>query len=44
MCSYNNSYFANSVEGWGNGCDQQFDTMSKFIDEDAFVNESLIGK
>lgn len=33
---------ANSVEGWGNGGGQQFDTMGKFIDEDAFVNEKLI--
>lgn len=35
---------ANSVEGWGNGGGQQFDTMGKFIDEDAFVNERLIGE
>ena len=35
---------ANSVEGWGNGGGQQFDTMGKFIDEDAFVNERLIGR
>ena len=35
---------ANSVEGWGKGGGQQFDTMGKFIDEDAFVNERLIGE
>lgn len=35
---------ANSVEGWGNGGSQQFDTMGKFIDEDAFINERLIGE
>ena len=35
---------ANPVEGWGNGGGQQFDTMGKFIDEDAFVNERLIGE
>lgn len=35
---------ANSVEGWGSGGGQQFDTMGKFIDEDAFVNERLIGE
>lgn len=33
---------ANSVEGWGNGGGQQFDTMGQLIDEDAFVNERLI--
>ena len=35
---------ANKVEGWGNGGGQQFDTMGKFIDEDAFVNERLISE
>ncbi|MEG0345333.1 MAG: hypothetical protein RR435_02865 [Erysipelotrichaceae bacterium] len=35
---------ANSVEGWGNGGSQQFDTMGKFINEDAFINERLIGE
>ncbi len=35
---------ANPVEGWGSGDGQQFDTMGKFIDEDNFVNERLIGK
>lgn len=35
---------ANSVEGWGSGGGQQFDTMGKFIDEDAVENERLIGE
>lgn len=35
---------ANEVKGWGSGGGQQFDTMGKFIDEDAFVNERLIGE
>ena len=35
---------ANKVKGWGNGGGTQFDTMGKFIDEDAFVNERLIGE
>ena len=32
----------NIPKGWGNGGGTQFDTMGKFIDEDAFVNERLI--
>ena len=35
---------ANSVEGWGKGGGQQFDTMGKLIDEEAFINERLIGE
>ncbi|WP_370749558.1 T7SS effector LXG polymorphic toxin [Eubacterium sp.] len=35
---------ANAVDGWGKGGGQQFDTMGNFIDEDAFINERLLGK
>lgn len=28
----------------GKGGGQQFDTMENFIDEDAFINERLLGK
>ena len=35
---------SNPVEGWGKGGGQQFDTMGKIVDEDAFVYERLIGE
>ena len=35
---------ANAVDGCGKGEGQQFDTMGNFIDEDAFINERLLGK
>lgn len=34
---------ANSVEGWGNGGGQQFDTMGKRLPQSSFVNDRIIG-